>query len=77
MGSEMCIRDRGYTILPSLLVNNYPHKAAVKRLETDPARLIGIATCANYTVSPLTTAFIDLVCQMAREYIPEQNRLLD
>ena len=67
----------GYTILPSLLVNNYPHKAAVKRLETDPARLSGIATRANYTVSPLTTAFIDLVCQMAREYIPEQNRLLD
>lgn len=67
----------GCTILPALLINNYPHKAAVKRLETDPSRLIGIATRANQTPSPLTTAFIDLVCQMVREYIPSQDCLLD
>ena len=67
----------GCTILPALLINNYPHKAVVKRLETDPSRLIGIATRANQTPSPLTTAFIDMVCQMVREYIPSQDCLLD
>lgn len=67
----------GCTILPALLINNYPHKAAVKRLETDPSRLIGIATRANQTPSPLTNAFIDLVCQMVQEYIPRQDCLLD
>ena len=67
----------GCTVLPGLLLNNYPHKAAVKRLETDPSRLIGIATRANQTPSPLTTAFIDMVCQMAREYVPTRDCLLD
>ena len=67
----------GFAILPSLLVNHYPHKAAVKRLETDPARLIGIATRANCTVSPLTEAFINVVCQMVREYVPAEYNLLE
>lgn len=58
----------GCTILPGLLLHNYPHRAAVKRLETDPARIIGVAVRTGQTPSPLATAFVELACQMAQEY---------
>lgn len=61
----------GWTILPGLLLNHYSHKAVVRRLETDPYRLIGVAIRANQTPSPLTTAFVELALQMAQEYASE------
>ena len=66
----------GCTILSSLLATAYSHKAVLKRLEANPMRLIGIATRANQTPSPLTTAFVELVCQMARELPSEENHLI-
>lgn len=66
----------GCTILPGLLLNNYPHRAVVKRLETSPSRTIGVAVRANQAPSPLTTAFVDLACQMAQEYRSAQAPLV-
>lgn len=66
----------GCTILSSLLATGYSHKAVLKRLESNPSRLIGVATRANQTPSPLTTTFIELVCQMVQELASEENHLI-
>ena len=63
----------GWTILPGLQLNHYTHKAAVKRLETNPYRLIGVATRASQTPSPLVTAFVELALQMAQEFTSKNS----
>ena len=61
----------GCTILPGLLLHHYAHNAVVRHLETDPYRLIGVAVRANQTPSPLTTAFVELAVEMAKEFMAE------
>ena len=57
----------GCTILPKLILNNYPHKAAIKYLEGYPTRSISIATRIDKVPSPIVSTFLELtqkiICQ--------------
>lgn len=50
----------GCTILPKLILNNYPHKAAVKYLEAYPTRTISIATRTDEVLSSIVSTFLEL-----------------
>ena len=50
----------GCTILPKLILNNYPHKAAIKYLEGYPTRAISIATRTDEVLSPIVSTFLEL-----------------
>ena len=50
----------GCTVLPKLILNNYPHKAAIKYLEGYPTRSISIATRTDEVPSPIVSTFLEL-----------------
>ena len=50
----------GCTVLPKLILNNYPHKAAIKYLEGYPTRSISIATRTDEVLSPIVSTFLEL-----------------
>ena len=66
----------GCTILPALLINNYPHKAVVKRLETDPSRLIALPPGQSDPLAPYDGVYRHGLSDGAGVH-PSQDCLLD
>ncbi len=62
----------GCTILPSLIVSNYHHRAAVKTIAFDTSRTVGFATRAREALHPRVGALLSITQSLLSSFGVEQ-----